>query len=384
MTEVILKPGKEKSIHRFHPWVFSGAIQEKNGPWEDGLTALVYDSRKNLLGEGHIGLGSISVRILSFFKERSATFWNDVLQLAWNQRQDVLPAKTTCFRWIHGEGDGLSGLIIDVFGSVAVVQCHTWGMYLEREKIAAAIGNLHPELSVFCRSKEVLKRPDISNEWLLGKADPQTVIENGVKFHFEAGLGQKTGFFLDQRDNRTLVGSLSKGKKVLNCFSYTGGFSLYALQGGAEHVTSVDISKDAILEANEGVLRNGFDATKHNGLAEDVLPFLTKLDAIDADLVILDPPAFAKSREKRHNAMNAYKRLNALAIKKMKPGALLFTFSCSQVVDRSLFESTIMAAAIEVGRPVQVLHFLNQGADHPINIFHAEGHYLKGLLLRIG
>jgi 23S rRNA (cytosine1962-C5)-methyltransferase len=383
MTEVILKPAKEKSIHRFHPWVFSGAIHEKNGPWEEGLTALVYDSKKNLLGEGHIGMGSISVRLLTFFSQRTSTFWKDVLEVAWLNRSDLLPSDTTCFRWIHGEGDGLSGLIIDVFGSVAVVQCHTLGMYLERQKIAEAIAKIQPKLSVFCRSKEVLKRPDVSNEWLLGKAEPQTVVENGVKFHFEAGMGQKTGFFLDQRDNRALVGSLSKGKSVLNCFSYTGGFSLYALQGGAEHVTSVDISKDAILEANAGVLRNGFSADQHTGLAEDVLPFLTKLESIKEDLVILDPPAFAKSREKRHNAMNAYKRLNALAIKKMKSGALLFTFSCSQVVDRALFESTIMAAAIEVGRPVQVLHYLSQGADHPINIFHAEGHYLKGLLIRI-
>jgi 23S rRNA (cytosine1962-C5)-methyltransferase len=383
MTEVFLKPGKEKSILRRHPWVFSGAIARKDGPWEEGETAVVYDAKGSLLGEGHVGLGSISVRLLSLFERRDDSFWPKTILKALQLRKDILPEKTNCFRLIHGEGDGLSGLIVDVFGDVAVVQCHTMGMYYERKAIADAIAIALPDIHVFCRSKEVLRKFNVENEWLIGFHEGMTVEEHGVLFQFIPGAGQKTGFFLDQRENRKLVGSLSHGKTILNCFSYTGGFSLYALAGGATKVTSIDISKDAIDAANEGVIRNGFSPHKHEGIAEDVLGYLTQTNTISEDIVILDPPAFAKSMDKRHNATMAYKRLNALAMQKMKSGTLLFTFSCSQVVDRPLFESTILSAAIEVGRSVQILQYLGQGPDHPISIFHPEGHYLKGLLLRI-
>jgi 23S rRNA (cytosine1962-C5)-methyltransferase len=389
--KVTLRPGKEIPILRFHPWVFSGAISHTEGRPEDGDIAEVFDKRGNLLGVGHFHHGSIAVRLLSFGPANleSTAFWIDKLQNALTVRK--LKDFSSAFRLVHGEGDGLSGLIVDVYEHTAVMQCHSIGMHRQREVIAAALQKVLGKklTAVYDKSAESLppkyaEAQQNSYLWSAGKDPEQSAIieENGAKFRVDWVTGQKTGFFLDQRDNRRLLSEFAAGKTVLNAFCYTGGFSCLALKAGASLVHSVDVSPKAIALCNENVALNAPFKGEHEGYAEDVLKFLKNTER-DYDVMVIDPPAYAKSIDKRHNAVQGYKRLNAEAMRRVSPGGILFTFSCSQVVDRELFYHTVAAAAMEVGRPVRVLHHLSQSADHPVSMFHPEGAYLKGLVLAL-
>ncbi|MFP4090021.1 MAG: class I SAM-dependent rRNA methyltransferase [Cyclobacteriaceae bacterium] len=388
--KIFLKPHKSQSIERRHPWIFSGAIQKKEGNPQEGDIVAVYDQRQRFLGSGHFQEESISVRILTFKEQEiDAAFWQEKIQKAWASRRLLgLPSSSTnAFRLVHGEGDGLSGLIVDLYGNTAVIQTHSLGMYHARHKLAEAIIAL-PDAGiqqVYLKVHKQLqsKFPQASDEWLLGK-NPGTleVKEYDVRFLIDVVEGQKTGFFLDQRENRALLGSMSKGKKVLNTFAYTGGFSLFALQGGAQLVHSVDVSARAMEVCQENVRLNGYENNQHQGFTEDTFRFLAQTEET-YDIIVLDPPAFAKHRNARHSAVRGYQKLNAEALRKLPAGGLLFTFSCSQVVDTTLFNNTIRAAAIEAGRETKVLYRLSQPADHPVSIFHPEGEYLKGLVLEV-
>ena len=390
---VTLKSGKEEPVLRFHPWVFSGAIARVSGNATDGAIAGVFDRQGRLLGVGHFHQGSISVRILHFGEAdlRSAAFWEQKLRLCQAVRRRVgLPSQETdCYRLAHGEGDGLSGLIIDIYGQVAVMQCHSIGMHLQRQTIAEALMAVFEGAiqAVYDKSAEALPpqyAAGMTNGMLLhhpaAASDACVVKENGVQFWVNWAQGQKTGFFLDQRENRALLGRLAAGKTVLNTFCYTGGFSAYALQQGASLVHSVDVSGRAVELTNDNMALNAPCPGVHEAYTEDTLRFLKQSDR-GYDLVIVDPPAYAKSIEKRHNAVQGYKRLNAAAFARVNPGGLLATFSCSQVVDRQLFYNTVVAAALESGRKASVLYHLTQGPDHPVSLFHPEGAYLKGLVL---
>jgi len=390
--KVFLRPGKEIPVLRFHPWVFSGAIAHTDGRPEDGDIAEVFDKKGNLLGVGHFHHGSIAVRLLSFSAAdlEQESFWVEKLRNALNVRSLVIPQTgTPGYRLIHGEGDGLSGLIIDIYGSTAVMQCHSIGMHRQRALIASALQAVFGEKlhSVYDKSVESLPPKYAEGQqngslWSATEtADTSAVIEeDGAKFRVDWVTGQKTGFFLDQRDNRELLAEFAAGKSVLNAFCYTGGFSCHALRAGASLVHSVDVSPKAIALCNENVALNAPFEGQHEGFAEDVLKFLKNAER-DYEVMIIDPPAYAKSLDKRHNAVQGYKRLNAEAMRRVAPGGILFTFSCSQVVDRELFYHTVAASAMEVGRPVRVLHHLSQSADHPVSLFHPEGSYLKGLVL---
>ena len=395
MIQVYLKPGKEVPVLRFHPWIFSGAIARIDGQPVDGDVVEVYDRSKQLLGVGHFHHGSIAVRLLSFGPAdvQELAFWVQKLRQAKVVRDIALhsSATTDCYRLVHGEGDGLSGLIVDVYGPVAVIQCHSIGMHRQRVLIAEALREVLGEnlQAIYNKSYESLPpkyAEDQANNYLWSVADepPKNMVvhENGVAFRVNWVTGQKTGFFLDQRDNRQLLARYAAGKTVLNTFCYTGGFSCYALQAGAALVHSVDVSAKAMELTAENVELNRPFPGQHEGYTEDVLRFL-KNEGPAYEVMIVDPPAYAKSIEKRHNAVQGYKRLNEAAIRRVAPGGILFTFSCSQVIDRELFYHTIAAAAMEVGRSVRVLHHLTQGADHPVSLFHPEGSYLKGLVLFI-
>lgn len=392
MLQVQLKPGKEMPVRRFHPWVFSGAIQRIAGQASDGDIAEVVDRSGNFLGIGHFHHGSIAVRLLSFVHAdlQDIGFWENKLRTALLVRATagLAGGASDCFRLVHGEGDGLSGLIVDIYGAAAVVQCHSIGMHRQRALIAEALQRvLGRRLEVvFDKSREALPgkyAEGIQNDYLLGGAtDGRVVEENGVRFRVDWETGQKTGFFLDQRDNRQLLAQFVRDKTVLNTFCYTGGFSCYALQAGARLVHSVDISARAMELLEENVALNAPYLGQHEGFTEDVLRFL-KNGEHPYEVIVVDPPAYAKSLDKRHNAVQGYKRLNEAALQRVAPGGILFTFSCSQVVDRDLFYHTIAAAAMEVGRSVRVLHHLTQGADHPVSLFHPEGSYLKGLVLYV-
>ncbi|MFN3841111.1 MAG: class I SAM-dependent rRNA methyltransferase [Cyclobacteriaceae bacterium] len=386
-----LKPGKEQSIKRFHPWVFSGAIQSTEGSPADGTWVEVADSRNTILGYGHYQSGSITVRMLSFGdKIPSENFWPEKIERALALRfAAALPAEhTTAFRLIHAEGDGLPGLIIDYYDGVAVMQAHSAGMHNDRQAIADALQLAFKEKlkAVYYKSRSTLPaqlRSTAQDEYLSGMSTvPNIISENRNRFYVNWEDGQKTGFFLDQRDNRNLLATYAKGKTVLNTFCYTGGFSVYALTGGANLVHSVDVSEKAIEAARKNIELNRFNAFDHACFAADSFEYLEK-SAVTYDLIILDPPAFAKHRDARHQAMKGYQRLNTLAMKKIKPGGILFTFSCSQVVDRQLFYDTIVSAALHAGREIKVLHRLSQPADHPVSIYHPEGEYLKGLVLYV-
>ena len=390
---IYLKPGKEMPVLRFHPWVFSGAVQRITGQPGDGDIVEVFSSRGQLLGLGHFHHGSIAVRLLSFGPAnlRDPLFWVQKLESACRARRAVgLPAtsKINCYRLVHGEGDGLSGLIIDVYGTTAVMQCHSIGMHRQRELIAQALqtvlgGGLQ---AVFDKSKEALPpqyAAAVQNTHLVGTPESMAVVaENGVHFQVDWAEGQKTGFFLDQRENRKLLADFAPGRTVLNTFCYTGGFSCYALRAGATLVHSVDVSAKAMVLTEKNVHLNAPFKGNHVGFTADVLAFFKETEQT-YDVVVVDPPAFAKSLNKRHNAVQGYKRLNEAALAKVAPGGILFTFSCSQVVDRELFYHTIAAAALTVKRPVRVLHHLTQGPDHPVSLFHPEGAYLKGLVLHV-
>ena len=384
--EIVLQKGREQSLHRKHPWIFSGAIHSASNGLTDGDLVKVYDKQRNCLGTGMYAPGSIMVRMLSFDDVAiDNTFWQSKIKGAYEYRQQILQfpaADTNAFRLIHGEGDGVPGLIIDIYNKVAVVQCHTPGIFRCLPDIVNALINVLGDqlTTVYNKSKESLGgKNDITDGVLWGnEVESDTIAENGHLFNVNWAEGQKTGFFLDQRDNRRLVGEYSKDKSVLNCFSYTGGFSVYAAKNGATSVVSVDISSKAVALADHNAQLN--QCQNHQGITANVLEYLSQNQDV-YDIVIVDPPAFAKSMSKRHNAIQAYKRLNTLAIKAVKPGGLLFTFSCSQVVTTQLFYDTIVAAGIEAGRNVRVMFHLSQGADHPVNLFHPEGHYLKGLML---
>ncbi len=389
--KLYLKPGKEASVRRFHPWIFSGALREMPPEATDGDIAEVYDSRGQLLGVGHFHRGNIAVRLLSFESAdlNTSDFWEQKLRCALALRQQLDLNKQGAYRLVHGEGDNLPGLIVDIYGRVAVMQCHSIGMHRQRDLIARALQRVvaTPLEAIYDKSRETLPEnyaQSIQNGYLMSSAPGSTIVsENDVRFRIDWENGQKTGFFLDQRDNRQLLASLCAGKRVLNAFAYTGGFSCYALQAGAALVHSVDISAKAIALLEENVALNRPFVGQHRAFTEDALAFLKKADQEAYDIVVIDPPAFAKSLDKRHNAVQGYKRLNAVAMQRVAPGGLLFTFSCSQVVSRELFEHTVAAAAIEVGRPARVLYHLSQGADHPTNLYHPEGAYLKGLVLQL-
>ncbi|MBI1223888.1 MAG: methyltransferase [Bacteroidetes bacterium] len=391
MVKVYLKPKKDEFVRRFHPWIFSGAILKMDGQPADGDTVEVLGPKGDYLATGHFSAGnSIAVRLFSFEKtDGGLDFWKKRLEKAFTYRSKIgLIGKpeTTCFRLVHAEGDGLPGLIVDVYGKTAVVQCHSVGMHRQRQLIAEAILETGAGVvtSVFDKSKETLPpnyAATMSNGYLAGNAAGNEVNENGHKFFVDWETGQKTGFFLDQRDNRQLLGRYVEGKSVLNSFCYSGGFSVYALAASANLVHSVDVSEKAIDWTKRNLLLNNFDPMKHTCYAEDVLKYLQECPVYE--VMVVDPPAFAKNISKRHNAVQGYKRLNVAAIKKLAPGGILFTFSCSQVVDRELFYNTIVAAAIEARRQVRVMHHLSQPADHPVSLFHPEGAYLKGLVLYV-
>ncbi len=382
-AKVILKSGKEKSILRRHPWVFSGAVFGVTEELEDGQLVDVVDNNQKHLGTGFFSdRGSIVVRLLTFGKEQfTENFWVEKLQSAWELRAKLLNLKETdAFRVIHGEGDGIPGLIIDFYNNCWVIQAHSSGIYLQMEKIADAIQKTFTKNcdTIYCKSSSTL--PNTGTDYFLFGTKESTIAkENNIQFHVNWVEGQKTGFFLDQRDNRKLLSTFSKGKKVLNTFCYTGGFSIYAMSAGAELVTSVDISQKAVDLAAQNMELN-FPNSNHKAVADDVFNFMKENHQI-YDVIVLDPPAFAKNIKSKHTATQAYKRLNIAGLKALAPKGILFTFSCSQVIDDVLFYNTVAAAAIETGRNIRVLHKLEQGPDHPTNIYHPEGHYLKGLVL---
>jgi 23S rRNA (cytosine1962-C5)-methyltransferase len=395
-TKVILKPRKDEPLRRFHPWVFSGAIKTVKGEPQDGDVVEVYSNDGQFLATGHFQQGSITVRVFSFAPvEDPDLFWYQKLSAALAYRKSLgLAAKeaesvTNAFRLVHAEGDGLPGLILDVYGKTAVLQCHSIGMHREKERIAHALRQVFQgEIeAIYDKSQETLPAKyaaTVKNASLYGAGSSNIVLENGHSFFVNWETGQKTGFFLDQRDNRLLLARYVKNKSVLNTFCYSGGFSVYALAAGARHVQSVDVSQKAIEWTNRNALlalEGLMNPPRHESFAMDVMPFLK--DCPCFDVVVVDPPAFAKSLDKRHNAVQGYKRLNVAALKKVAPGGMLFTFSCSQVVDRELFYHTIVAAAIEAGRQVRVMHHLSQPPDHPVSLFHPEGAYLKGLALYV-
>ena len=380
MKPVQLKKGKERSLQRKHCWVFSGALAKMAELPENGSLVSVEASNGDYLGIGYFHDGSIAVRMLTFEKERiDQSFWNKRIQEAFTVRKKLgLPRKdTNCFRLIHAEGDGLPGCVIDIYNDCAVVQSHTDGIANAASEIAEVLKSLKGlKLNTIYHRNLAHK----TNEFLLGDNPEGICVENGRKFKVNWVEGQKTGFFLDQRDNRNLVGLYSKGRTVLNTFCYTGGFSVYALADQAKKVVSVDVSQTAVDLAAENAEINGF-SENHEAVCEDTFKYLEKTSGFD--LVILDPPAFAKSIKARHRAIQGYKRLNETALKRIEPNSMLFTFSCSQVISPETFEKTVYSAALNAGRNVRVLRRLGHAADHPVNIYHPEGEYLKGLMLHV-
>ncbi|MBL7848030.1 MAG: class I SAM-dependent rRNA methyltransferase [Cyclobacteriaceae bacterium] len=385
--QVYLKKGRDASARRFHPWIFSGAIQSIEGNPESGAWVCVKDASGTVLGYGHYQKGTITARLLSFRPEPPGDdFFSAKIAstLAIRQRTGVISADTDCYRLVHGEGDGLAGLIVDIYRGVAVIQAHSSGMHRDRQRIKdALLKNLGNQLTAVYYKGMSAGDGKSESEYLFGMgAVPHAVVEHGNKFLVDWEGGQKTGFFLDQRENRRLLGSHAAGRSVLNTFCYTGGFSVYALQAGATLVHSIDASERAVELARQNIELNAFDVKKHECFIGDTFDFL-KDKKDQYDIIILDPPAFAKHKEARHQAMKGYQRLNAEAMRVIRSGGLLFTFSCSQVVDRQLFYDTVVSAAIQAGREAKVLYQLSQPPDHPVSIYHPEGEYLKGLVLYI-
>lgn len=408
MKKVILKRGREESVLRFHPWVFSGAVAEVQGNPAEGDVVAVCSCDGTLLACGHWQIGSIAVRILSFDSDvLKPDFWVNMISRALDVRKAAGLAvcgaepeacgsggsvRTDCYRLVHGEGDNLPGLIVDCYGGVCVMQAHSAGMFRARKQISEALQAVFGDSLAAVYDKSSATAPfkaglDLVDGYLYRRPDfnddSRTVSENGHRFIVDWTSGQKTGFFLDQRENRALVERYSRGRKVLNLFCYTGGFSVYALAGGAESVCSVDSSRKAMDLVGRNILLNGFDASRHKGLCCDAIDYLKSVREGEYDLMIVDPPAFAKHRGALRNALRAYQRLNAAAISKVAHGGLVFTFSCSQVVDKETFALTVFSAAAQTGRSVRILDRLNQPADHAVNIYHPEGEYLKGLLLYV-
>lgn len=390
--KVYLKPGKEESLKRFHPWVFSGAIARVEGEPEEGEIVDVYTSKKEFIACGHFQIGSIAVRVLSFVQETiDHAFWVRKLSIAKDLRVALgligNPQNNT-YRLVHGEGDNLPGLIIDVYDHTAVMQAHSAGMHVYRMEIADALSEVMGDViqNIYYKSETTLPfKADLlstENGFIKGGSPENVAMENGLKFHVDWLKGQKTGFFVDQRENRHLLERYAKGRNVLNMFCYTGGFSFYAMRGGANLVHSVDSSAKAIDLTNENVELNFPGDTRHKAYAEDAFKFLDRMGD-QYDLIILDPPAFAKHRDALRNALRGYTKLNAKAFEKIRPGGILFTFSCSQVVNKENFRNAVFTAAAQSGRSVCILHQLTQPGDHPVNIYHPEGEYLKGLVLYV-
>lgn len=389
--KVYLKPGKEESLKRFHPWVFSGAIAKVEGEPEEGEIVDVYTSKKEFIACGHFQIGSIAVRVLSFRQEEiGRDFWKHRLEVALDLRRSlnlVDNPENNTYRLVHGEGDNLPGLIIDVYGQTAVMQAHSVGMHVHRMDIAEALSEVMGDIvkHIYYKSETTLPfKADLGpeNGFIKGGSPENVALENGLKFHVDWLKGQKTGFFVDQRENRHLLERYSKGRNVLNMFCYTGGFSFYAMRGGANLVHSVDSSAKAIDLTNQNVELNFPGDERHQAFAEDAFKYLDRMGD-QYDLIILDPPAFAKHRDALRNALRGYSKLNAKAFEKIKPGGILFTFSCSQVVDKKDFRNAVFTAAAQSGRSVRILHQLTQPGDHPVNIYHPEGEYLKGLVLYV-
>ncbi len=390
--KVILKPEKEQSLLRYHPWIFSGSIKQVLPLPEEGQVVDVFDANGKFLATGHFAGGSIAVRILSFQRESiDDTFWLKRIINAINLRKvlGLFPnPQTNTFRLVHGEGDNLPGLIVDIYNNVAVMQCHSVGMYRSRHTIANAIINaLNGTIdAIYDKSSGTLPlrgKYQPKDEFIVGSANESGVcMEYGNRFKVSWESGQKTGFFIDQRENRYLLEKYSAGKSVLNTFGYTGGFSVYALRGNSKEVVTVDSSASAIELANQNVELNFNGMSNHTGIVMDTFEYLRTCNR-NFDIIVLDPPAFAKHNDALKNALQAYKRLNLAALKKLNPGGLLFTFSCSQVVDKINFRNAVFSACAISGRSVSIIHQLNQPADHPVNIYHPEGEYLKGLVLKV-
>ena len=393
LKKVTLKPAKDKSIKRFHPWIFSGAIKTMDSGCKDGEIVNIYSNKGKFLGTGHYQDGSISIRVFEFTEQEiNFNYWKNKLQNAYKLREKiglVDATNTNIYRLVHAEGDDLPGLIIDFYNGTAVIQCHSIGMWLLKDIFSQLLQSIIPELkAIYDKSAETLpskhvEEHQIENQFLWGE---KNAIFEGMEYDNQFSInwitGQKTGFFIDQRENRKLLGDLSKNKKILNTFCYSGGFSIYALNNGAKEVHSLDSSKKAIdlLENNIALIKDY--QNNHQSIVADAMDYIKNVDA-DYDIIILDPPAFAKHMNARHKAIQGYKRLNARAIEQIKPGGVIFTFSCSQVIGKELFRNTILSAGINAGRKIKILHQLHQPADHPVNIFHPESEYLKGLVIQV-
>jgi 23S rRNA (cytosine1962-C5)-methyltransferase len=390
-TKIILKSGKDQSIRRFHPWIFSGAIKKINGPVSEGDIVSVYSNQNEFLGIGHYQIGSIAVRIVSFQDvELNEDFWRGKIVSAYKFRESLQLTQnpsTNVYRLIHAEGDGLPGLIVDVYNDTAVMQMHSIGMYLMKDELARIIKDVlgGKIQAVYDKSSKTIPfKADVNavDAYLLGNKNEGLVLENGLSFKVNFEEGQKTGFFIDQRDNRFLLQQYSQNRDVLNMFCYTGGFSFYAMKGGAKTVHSVDSSGKAIDLTRENVELNFPDDPRHQAIVADAFEYLKDIKD-KYDLIILDPPAFAKHREALGHALQGYKRINAKAFEQIRPGGIVFTFSCSQVVSKDKFREAVFSGAAIAGRTVRILHQLSQPSDHPINIYHPEGEYLKGLVLHV-
>lgn len=390
MKQIHLKRGKEDSLRRFHPWIFSGAIQSMSEEPAEGEAVKVFTNENEYIATGHYQIGSIMVRVLSFSDETiDQAFYERKLAIALDVRRSigVIQEDNNTYRLVHGEGDNLPGLVIDIYGATAVMQAHSVGMHQDRMMIAQALKTvMGDELhNIYYKSETTLPYKaelEQENGFILGGDTNDIAVENGMKFHVDWLRGQKTGFFVDQRDNRSLLQRYSSGRNVLNMFCYTGGFSFYAMRGGASLVHSVDSSQKAVDLTNANISINFPGDARHTAYAEDAFKFLDKMDT-PYDLIVLDPPAFAKHKDALRNALKGYTRLNKKAFEKIQPGGILFTFSCSQAINKDQFRTAVFTAAASAGRNVRILHQLHQPADHPINIYHPEGEYLKGLVLYV-
>lgn len=390
MLTITLKRGKDESLRRFHPWIFSGAIQHIDGPQDEGSLARVLTCDGSYIATGHWQVGSIAVRVLTFTDEPvDGAFWQRRLQVALEARRAIGVADNVSndtYRLVHGEGDNLPGLVIDIYGKTAVMQAHSVGMHRCRYELVEALKAVMGDRidNVFYKSETTLPfKAELGQEngFLLGGSPDDVAMENGLRFHIDWLRGQKTGFFVDQRDNRSLLERYAKGRDVLNMFCYTGGFSVYALRGGARLVHSVDSSAKAVDLVNANVALNFPNDARHEAFAEDAFRYLVEMADGAYDLIVLDPPAFAKHKDALHNALKGYTRLNLRAFEKIRPGGIVFTFSCSQAVSKDQFRTAVFTAAAQSGRNVRILHQLHQPADHPVNIYHPEGEYLKGFVL---
>jgi 23S rRNA (cytosine1962-C5)-methyltransferase len=390
--QIILKPGKEGPVLRFHPWIFSGAIQKTIGNPAEGDIVECFSSSGAYLATGHCMPGSLAVKLFTFKRQEiDANFWQTKINEAWRVRKSLGLTDnplTNAYRLVHNEGDNMPGLIVDVYGEMAVLQAHTSGMHDIRQLLSDAIisasgGKI---TSVYDKSAESIRKmtgQKVEDGFLAGNTSECLVLENGHRFQINAVTGQKTGFFLDQRENRELIARYAKDRNVLNMFGYTGGFSVYAAKAGAKLVHTVDSSAPAIAIAQENMKLNGFNALKYECFIADVRKYMETMEHGQYDLIVLDPPAYAKNVASRIQALKGYRTINAMALAKIKSGGILFTFSCSQVVDRQMFTSAVTAAAVDAGRQVRIIQHLSQPPDHPVNIFHQEGEYLKGLVLLV-